>query len=74
MSDGFLKTDAGKGYAFFGRDYSEAKYFGDGAGIGVRQGEEGLRDGFSAAIQAIRDSGEYKEINDNYFEVDIFGG
>ena len=74
MSDGFLKTDAGKGYAFFGRDYSEVKYFGDGAGIGVRQGEEDLRDAFSAAIQAIRDSGEYKTINDAYFEVDIFGG
>jgi len=74
MSDGFLKTDAGKGYAFFGRDYTEAKYFGIGAGIGVRQGEEELRDAFSAAIQTIRDSGEYKAINDNYFEVDIYGG
>jgi len=74
ISDGFLKTDAGKGFAFFGRDYSEVKYFGEGAGIGVRKGEEGLRDGFTAAIQAIRDSGEYKAINDKYFEVDIFGG
>jgi lysine-arginine-ornithine-binding protein len=74
MSDGFLKTDAGKGYAFFGRDYSEVKYFGEGAGIGVRKGEEDLRDGFTAAIQAIRDSGEYKSINDKYFEVDIYGG
>jgi lysine-arginine-ornithine-binding protein len=74
MSDGFLKTDAGKGYAFFGRDYSEVKYFGEGAGIAVRKGEEDLRDGFSAAISAIRESGEYKAINDSYFEVDIFGG
>ena len=74
MSDGFLKTDAGKGYAFFGRDYSEVKYFGEGAGIGVRKGEEGLRDAFSAAIDSIRASGEYKAINDKYFEVDIFGG
>ena len=74
MSDGFLKTDAGKGYAFFGRSYSEVKYFGEGAGIGVRQGEEELRDAFSAAIQAIRDSGEYKKINDAYFEVDLYGG
>ncbi len=74
MSDGFLKTDAGKGYAFFGRDYAEVKYFGEGSGIGVRQGEEDLRDAFSAAIKAIRDSGEYKTINDAYFEVDIFGG
>ena len=74
MSDGFLTTDAGKGYAFFGRDYLEVKYFGVGAGIAVRKGEEDLRDAFSAAIQAIRDSGEYKAINDKYFAVDIFGG
>ncbi len=31
-------------------------------------------DAFTAAIQAIRDSGEYKTINDAYFEVDIYGG
>jgi len=74
MSDGFLKTDAGKGYAFFGRDYGEVKYFGEGAGIAVRKGEEDLRDAFSAAITTIRDNGEYKAINDKYFEVDIFGG
>ena len=40
---------------------------------GVRKGEEDLRDAFSAAIKAIRGSGEYKTINDNYFEVDIYG-
>ncbi|HSF93404.1 MAG TPA: lysine/arginine/ornithine ABC transporter substrate-binding protein [Thermohalobaculum sp.] len=74
IEDGFLKTDAGKGYAFFGGDYAQEKYFGVGAGIGVRKGEEALRDGFSAAIQAIRDNGTYKAINDKYFAVDIYGG
>ena len=74
ISDGFLKTDAGKGYAFFGGDHVDPTYFGVGAGIAVRKGEEALRDGFTAAIQMIRDSGEYKEINDKYFDVDIYGG
>jgi lysine-arginine-ornithine-binding protein len=74
ISDGFLKTDAGKGFAFFGGDYTDEKYFGVGAGIAVRKGEEALRDGFSAAIKTIRESGEYKAINDKYFEVDIYGG
>jgi lysine-arginine-ornithine-binding protein len=74
ISDGFLKTDAGKDYEFFGRDYNEVKYFGEGAGIAVRKGEEGLRDGFSAAITKIRDNGVYKEINDKYFDVDLYGG
>ena len=74
ISDGFLATDAGKGYALFGRDYTETKYFGVGAGIGVRKGEEALRDSFTAAIKSIRDSGEYKAINNTYFPVDIYGG
>jgi arginine/ornithine transport system substrate-binding protein len=74
MSDGFLKTDAGKGFAFFGREYGEVKYFGEGVGIAVRKDEEDLRDAFSAAITTIRENGEYKAINDKYFEVDIFGG
>jgi len=74
MSDGFLKTDQGKGYAFFGRDYNEEKYFGIGAGIAVRKGEEDLRDSFTKAIHTIRDNGTYKSINDKYFDVDIYGG
>jgi lysine-arginine-ornithine-binding protein len=74
ISDGFLKTDAGVGFAFFGRDYTEEKYFGVGAGIGVRKGEAELRDGFTKAIETIRGNGAYKAINDKYFEVDIYGG
>ena len=74
ISDGFLKTDAGKGYVFFGGDHTDPAYFGVGAGIAVRKGEEALRDAFSAAIKTIRDNGEYKAINDKYFDVDIYGG
>ncbi len=74
MDDGFLKTDAGAGFAFFGPAYSIPKYHGEGAGVGVRQGEEELRDAFSAAILAIRASGEYAAINDKYFDIDIYGG
>lgn len=74
MNDGFLQTENGKGFAFFGGDYSIPKYHGDGAGIGVRQSDAELRDSFSAAIQALRDSGKYKEINDAYFDFDIYGG
>ncbi|MEM8596457.1 MAG: lysine/arginine/ornithine ABC transporter substrate-binding protein [Pseudomonadota bacterium] len=73
ISDGFLKTEAGEGFAFFGADYSIPEYHGNGAGIGVRQGEEELRDSFSAAIEAIRASGTYQEIQSKYFDFDIYG-
>lgn len=74
MQEGFLDTDAGAGFAFFGGSYSVPEYHGDGAGVGVRQGEEELRDAFSAGIAAIRASGEYATINAKYFDFDIYGG
>ncbi|MEL6582695.1 MAG: transporter substrate-binding domain-containing protein [Pseudomonadota bacterium] len=74
MDDGFLKTEDGAGYAFFGPGYSIPQYHGDGAGIGVRQGEEELRDAFTAAIAAIRANGTYATINAEYFDFDIYGG
>ncbi|MEO1468315.1 MAG: transporter substrate-binding domain-containing protein [Pseudomonadota bacterium] len=73
ISFGFLKTEAGEGYAFFGKDYAIPKYHGNGAGIGVRQGEEELRDAFSAAIEAIRLNGTYDTIGAKYFDFDIYG-
>ncbi len=74
IDDGFLKTPAGEGFAFFGGDHAVVKYHGSGAGIGVRKSDPELRDALSAAIKAIRGSGEYKKINDKYFDFDIYGG
>ena len=39
LDDGFLKTDAGKGFAFVGPAFTDVKYFGDGVGIAVRKGD-----------------------------------
>ncbi len=72
--DGFINTDAGEGFAFFGGSYSIPKYHGDGAGIGVRQSDTDLRDAFTQSITNIRESGEYETINSKYFEFDIYGG
>ena len=47
---------------------------GEGAGIAVRKGETALADKFNAAIDAIRQNGKYKEINDKYFTFDVYGG
>ena len=73
IDDGFLKTDAGKGFALVGPDYTYEKYFGNGAGIAVRKGDKALADKISAAILAIRANGKYKEVQDKYFQFNVYG-
>ncbi|MNP21490.1 Histidine-binding periplasmic protein precursor [compost metagenome] len=73
LDDGFLKTDAGKGYAFVGPEYNDPKYFGGGAGIAVRKGDKALVEKFNAAIAAVRANGKYKQVQDKYFDFDVYG-
>ncbi len=70
---GFLKTPAGKGYAFIGPTFTDPTFFGDGAGIAVRKGDEKLRKGINDALAAIRANGTYKKIQAKYFDFDIYG-
>ncbi len=74
MNDGFLKTPQGKDFEFVGPDYTDPKYFGEGAGIAVRKQDKDLKALFNKAIDAIRANGTYKRINDKYFNFDIYGG
>jgi len=71
--DGFMKLDAGKGFGFVGDLISDPECQGIGAGFAVRKKDTLLRDSLSAVIRGIRDDGTYKELNDKYFEVDIYG-
>lgn len=73
IDDGFIKTDAGKDFALVGPDFNDQKYFGDGAGIAVRKGDKALADKISAAILAIRANGKYKEVQDKYFDFNVYG-
>jgi len=73
MQGGFLETEQGKDYEFVGPDFSDPKYFGEGAGIALRKGEDDLREMFNAAIEAIRANGKYKEIQDKYFDFNVYG-
>ncbi|MBC3951271.1 MULTISPECIES: ABC transporter substrate-binding protein [Pseudomonas] len=73
LQDGFLKTDSGKGYAFVGPAFTDPAYFGDGIGIAVRKGDKANVDRINAAIAAIRANGEYKKIQDKYFDFDVYG-
>ncbi|MES2818070.1 MAG: ABC transporter substrate-binding protein [Pseudomonadota bacterium] len=73
IDDGFIKTDAGKGFALVGPDFNQHKYFGDGAGIAVRKGDKALADKISAAIAAIRADGTYQKVQDKYFDFNVYG-
>jgi len=47
---------------------------GPGAGIAVREGDDDLRQAFNEAIQTIRENGVYQEINEKWFDFDVYGG
>jgi polar amino acid transport system substrate-binding protein len=72
LSD-WLKTDDGACCKILDTLTPDPVINGPGAGIAIRKGEDELRESFTAAIAAIRENGKYKEINDKYFEFDVYG-
>ncbi|GMG83318.1 ABC transporter substrate-binding protein [Paralimibaculum aggregatum] len=74
IAEGFLKTEAGAGFAFFGPGFSVPEYHGEGVGIGLRKDDDDLEAAFNAAIDAIRGNGTYEAIQGKYFDFDIYGG
>ncbi len=74
VEDGFLKTEQGAGFAFFGKSHADPEIHGEGAGIGVRKDDTKLRDRLTAAITTIREDGTYDAIASRYFDFDIYGG
>lgn len=73
LLEGFIATDAGKGFEFVGPGFTDAKWFGEGIGIAVRKQDKDLVDTLNKAIKTIRANGEYKRINDKYFDFDVYG-
>ena len=69
----WLKTDDGACCKLLATLPIDPVINGEGAGIAVRKGEDALREKFNTAIDAIRANGTYKEINDKYFDVDVYG-
>ena len=73
LKGGFLDTEAGKDYAFVGPGYSDKRWFGEGIGIAIRQGDDDLRENFNKAIKETRANGTYQKINSKYFDFDVYG-
>lgn len=74
VSGAFLSKPEGKGYAAVSPDLKEEKYFGTGAGVGLRKGQDKLKAELNAAIKAIRTNGTYEKIMKKYFTFDVYGG
>ncbi|MBU3739296.1 MAG: ABC transporter substrate-binding protein [Rhodoferax sp.] len=73
---GFLKKPEGKDYGFVGPELNDpkyVKYFGIGAGIALRKGEDALRKELNEAIKAIRANGTYAKVQGKYFTFDVYG-
>ena len=68
----WLKKKDGACCKFTGPDLTEKKFFGEGAGIAVRKGDDELREAFNKAIAAILADGTYKKINDKYFPFSVY--
>lgn len=69
----FIQTRQGAGYAFVGAPITDVRYFGEGAGIAVKKGNEELVRRLNQAISQIRKNGSYDKIQKKYFSADIFG-
>lgn len=68
----WVKSDAGACCKILTALPVDEQINGQGAGIAVRKGDP-LAEKFTAAIAAIRANGEYKKINDKYFDFDAYG-
>ena len=73
VTGGFLSKPEGTDYQLVGPELYIEKYFGIGAGIGLRKGDSALKNELNTAIKTIRDNGTYKKINDKYFKFDVYG-
>ncbi len=73
LSDGLLKSEAGKNYNFIGPGFTDKKWFGEGIGIAVRKGSADLVTLLNKAILDIRANGEYQKVNAKHFDFDVYG-
>ncbi|MFZ1727013.1 MAG: transporter substrate-binding domain-containing protein [Albidovulum sp.] len=69
----FVASDAGACCEDKGAVMDDPSILGKGVGVGIRKGDDALREQFNAGIKAIRENGEYDAITKKYFKSNIYG-
>lgn len=69
----FLSSGQSEQFQRIGRILGEKEFGSKGQGIGMRKGENSLREAVNKAILQMRADGTYSRINDKYFDFDIYG-
>lgn len=72
IQHGLLDTPVGDRFEMRGPRFTNPKWFGYGAGVGVRKEDKELAAAFSWAINALREDRTYKKIADKWFDVDVY--
>ena len=71
--DDFLGTEAGACCEVKGTVAMDESILGSGVGVGVRKGDDALREAFNRGIAAILADGTYEAITARYFATSIYG-
>lgn len=71
-SFGFLKQTSGSNFAFAGPAVTDALIFGVGVGMGLRKGDEELKQAIDNAFNQLRQDGTWQKLNARYFPFDIY--
>lgn len=67
----FLSRDDGKGYEFVSPALNEEQYFGTGVGIGLRKGNDELRERLDKAVVMLAKNGSLEKYSLKYFPFSI---
>ena len=74
VANTFFETEDGEGFELTGELHNDPQIYGVGAGIAVDPDDEALLAELNGALAAILGNGEFKRINDRYFDFDVTGG
>lgn len=73
--DAFMESEAGKACCeIAGAVADDPTILGSGVGVGLRKGDEALKEKFNAGIAKILEDGTYEQITSQYFASSIYGG